>query len=280
MKKKQISRKTWRYLRTGLIVFGCLALAAAIYMASKVHDVTITEQELQEKIDEKLPLTTKSGVTINKADVRLTDALTLHAVASAEKLGQHIEGEVITTLHLVYRSGRFYTVPSEIHIERLLFNDLNVGEQTARGIGGIVGSQGVDEEIQKLEETKGLKGSVGRYLRKKKTELTDEDERGAAGGIVQEQTEALVVKGASKALTHIPVYRLPDTLKGSVIKMMITDVEIKDGAMTVYLSFWQLGLHVLVFLVLFIGLIALAIYFPAFFEVASAVIEVASVFDC
>lgn len=53
-------------------------------------------------------------------------------------------------------------------------------------------------------------------------------------------------------LNNFPVYKIPNDLKGTVAKMSLKSVEIKNGEITAHLSFWQLTKTVLLYTILFI----------------------------
>jgi hypothetical protein len=92
------------------------------------------------------------------------------------------------------------------------------------------------------------------------------DEVSVNGHVAGPRTLALTQKGLDKlaleatqsALERFPVYRLPDTFKGDVTKLVLDSVEVKDGNVVAHLSFWRLTTTVFLYGILFVVAIILA----------------------
>lgn len=275
MKKKRVHPRVKTYIRLGLIGLGALVLVGGVILASQTHDIVLTGEQIQQRIDAKLPLT-KKGITVTQAQVKLTDTLDVSLAAHGRKLGQSFDTELQATAGLHYNSGEFYLFPLRLHVERFAVNGQSTGQIAKKAVDAVTGSRTINEEIDELNKKKGVRGAVGRWLTKRRDHLADNKAETVAS--FQKKTEAWVTAGAGYTLQRVPVYRLPDNLKGAIIGMMIKDIRIADGKLIAHLSFWQLGLSVLMTLVMFAFLICLAIYCPQVFGLFLVFAEVAEAF--
>jgi len=75
----------------------------------------------------------------------------------------------------------------------------------------------------------------------------------------QKGLDMTILKAAESALERIPVYTLPDTMKGNVTRLVLDDVQVQDGSVTAHLSFWRLTKAVLAYAILFVVAIAFGI---------------------
>lgn len=222
-----------------VLVWGVLALVAVFacvggYLsATGKLDVTMTQEELQAKIDAKLPHTSEHRVTVtvSKATLDLSqDQIGLAFSASASKFGKTVLVDAQTRGSLRYEpmSGSFYFRPNE-----LKFGEIRTGDFTVR--------EGVSRFIEKWVDSPKI--VAGREQ-------------------IGETAEKLVQSGVQKAVTvaleHVPVYKLPDNLKGDLARMLLSSVEVHDGKVIAHLSFWHFTGMLLFYAVVFVLALGLA----------------------
>lgn len=224
--------------RRKVLVWGLIGLAAFLALAGvwwtlfEEHKLVFTQQELQQRIDEKLPLTTKNGVTIKSAQLNLEgDKIGLTVEASATKLKSEYAISAATEGELRYdpHRGSFYFKPDALTVLDAKVNETSVADKVDKAIDRWVTSP----RLQKHTET--LKAE--------------------AQALVQE----LVQKAAVMAFERVPVYTFPDSFKGNAARMMLTDVSVQDGSIVAVLSFWQLTLWVLLYGLVLLAAIGLAV---------------------
>lgn len=222
-----------------ILVWGVIALVAifagvgAYLSATGKLDVTMNQEELQAKIDAKLPHTSEHRVTVtvSKATLDLShDQIGLAFNAQASKFGKSVSVEARTRGDLRYEpmSGSFYFKPSALE-----FGQINLGEMNVR--------EGVSHFIEKWVDSPKLNAR--------------RDELG-------EKAETVVKSGVEKAVTvaleRVPVYKLPDNFKGNMARMLLSSVEVNDGKVIAHLSFWHFTEMLVLYAVLFVLAIGLA----------------------
>ncbi len=232
----------------GAIVVAFLIGAAGIaWNLFGLHEVKMTQSELQQKIDLKMPHMTKNGVTVSSVQLDLTgDKIGLVIVASATKLKTDfvVKAETKGTLTYNNMDGTFHFKPDELKLVDVKTN----GESVANR---------VDRLVEKWVTSKKVLDN--------KDEVTK-----AAADLVN----SMVQKSAEVTLEHIPVYKMPDTFKGNVARMFLKSVEVKDQTIIAHLSFWQFTKMLMLYgfiLVLAIGFAIAMFTCPELF-VAAAII--------
>jgi hypothetical protein len=205
-----------------------IALSGAAWTAFGTSEVALSESEIQSKIDSTMPFEVKEDITLSEVKVDLSgDKINLQFKASATKYGTTYNLAVHTTADLEYRSGegKFFFHPSLVQIDSLSAN----------------GGPAVEKATALLEKWVNPEhGQREELLAKAKTLLN-----------------AGVQKAVEATLNRVPVYTLKDDLKGSVARLAIESVEIKNGSVIAHLSLWQLSKMVLVYLALgVIGILA------------------------
>lgn len=185
------------------------------------QSITISQSELQSRIDAKMPFAAKHDVTVSKATVTLGNDITLDFVASTKKFGKEYSLNGVGKGVLTYDNGRgaFYFKPEKLELKDFKANGaaLSIGDK----VGGLL-----DKWVDSPKVTAN------------KQEIIEAAE--AAG-------QKLVQRSAEAVLAVTPVYKIPDTLKGQTIRMFLQSVEVKDGNLIAHLSLWQFTASVLLF---------------------------------
>jgi len=201
-------------------------------------EVVLAQETLQQKIDRKLPYVTHSGVSVSKVQLDLSDGkIGLAIEASATKLRNQftISAQTRGTLRYDDAGGSFYFRPDSLNITCVRLNGERLSQKAST--------------------------FIERYVDSPKINAHKEEVVAAGAELVHE----LVQSAAETALARVPVYTLPDTLKGNVVRMFVRSVEVSDGKIIAHLSFWQftkmLALYVIL-LVLAIVASAVLVRFP------------------
>lgn len=209
-----------------------LALGGIWWGLFQTHTVTFTKAELQQRIDAKLPHTTKNGVTVSKADLDLSgNKITMTIEASTVKFGSEYKVTGTTTGELRYDStrGSFYFFPDDLKVMDVQKNGNRVGAK-------------VGAYLDKLAEK-------STTLQQHKADLMAE---------AKELAQSLLTSAAQTVLERIPVYTFPDTFKGNTARMVLQSVTVTDSTIVATLSFWQLT--VMVFIWALVALAAIGLF--------------------
>jgi hypothetical protein len=185
------------------------------------QSITISQSELQNRIDAKMPFAAKHGVTVSKATVVLGNDITLDFVASTQKFGKEysLNGAGKGLLTYDNSRGAFFFKPEKLELKD--FKADGAGISIGDKVGGLL-----DKWIDSPKITAN------------KQEIVEAAE--VAG-------QKLVQRSAEAVLAITPVYKIPDTLKGQTIRMFLHSVEVKDGNLVAHLSLWQFTVSVLLF---------------------------------
>ncbi len=202
-----------RKLAWGAIFIALLfGIAGVCWNVFGLHDVKMTQAEVQQKIDLKMPFTTKNGVVVHSVALDLTgDKIGLVIVASATKLKTDFTVTAQTRGTLTYNNmdGTFHFKPDELKLVDVKTNG--------------------DSVSTKLDHL------VEKWVTSPKV-LANKDELVKAG---VELVNSLVQKSAEMTLERVPVYKMPDNFKGNIARMFLKSVEVKDQTIIAHLSFWQ-----------------------------------------
>ncbi|MFA6210696.1 MAG: hypothetical protein WC714_14795 [Candidatus Obscuribacterales bacterium] len=189
------------------------------------QSITISQSDLQSRIDAKMPFAAKHGVTVSKATVILGNDITLDFVASTKKYGKEYSLNGVGKGVLTYDNGRgaFYFKPEKLELKDFKADGagINIGDKIGDKIGGL----------------------LDKWVDSPKINANKEEIVTAAEAIGQQ----LVQRSAETVLAVTPVYKIPDTLKGQTIRMFLQSVEVKDGNLVAHLSLWQFTVSVLIF---------------------------------
>ena len=210
-----------------------IAASGTFYEVHKIHDITLTEKQVQERIDSKSPFI-KNGITIGEIHTSVGDrSVHLTAKIHGKKFGQtfsaFLEGDVIS--YYDHDRGAFYLQPQSLKINSLEIN----GDK-------------VSTKVENLIE---------RFIESEKIQ----DNKNEIGETIEDLVNHSISNSTVFTLKQVPIYILPDTLKGSAIKLFLKSIEIKDGKLILHLSVWQFTktalLWIFIFLIGFAGVVFL-----------------------
>ncbi len=185
------------------------------------QSITISQSDLQSRIDAKMPFTAKHGVTVSKATVILGNDITLDFVASTQKFGKEYSLNGVGKGVLTYDNSRgaFFFKPEKLELKDFKANGagVNIGDKVGGLLDKWVDSPKITANKQEIVEAAEVAG------------------------------QKLVQRSAEAVLAVTPVYKIPDTLKGQTIRMFLHSVEVKDGNLVAHLSLWQFTVSVMLF---------------------------------
>jgi hypothetical protein len=198
-----------------------LALGAAgLWTVSTTHDISLTANEIQSRIDGALPreIALKGpaqalvpSVIAKSATVDLKDGKVALAVALEGRLrnGKSFEIEAKARGVPKYDDGALYFEPEKVDISRLAYE----GQSASELVGRLAGKLG-DGKLRDALEAKAQK-------------LDDWAEKAADAAI-------------RKLLEERPVYRLRDDMNGAVMKAALEKIAVEGDRLNVTFSLWRL----------------------------------------
>lgn len=213
--------RTFAWIVSSVILV--LAVVGIIWAAAGgTYEKRLTVQELQGKIDAKMPFTTKNGVTISGVKLQLSPGkIDLALQASGRKLGTDWSVAASTKGEVIYPEaggGKFYFHPDDVQIQEF-------------STGGSKTSEKVGKFIDKWVSSPKIVENKGEIMQK-----------------VDKAIHDLTVKAAKTALETTPVYTFKDDYKGTVARLALEKVEVVQDAVIVKLSFWRLTMAVFTFI--------------------------------
>lgn len=219
-------------------IVAILAIGGALWSMFGVHEISMTQADIQKKIDEKMPYESKNGVKVDNVKLDLSDnklGLSVDAKATKFKTEYQLSAKTKGELRYDRNRGAFYFHPEQLHLSDVRANGTNVSEKVGKFIDKWVDSKKILDN---------------------KAELM-----AAAEDLVQ----SLVQSSAEAALTRVPVYKLQDNFKGYVVRAALERIEVRDGMVIAHVSLWQLTWTVLgwlLLLLLAIGFVILLFVCP------------------
>lgn len=224
-----------RIVRIALVCLILVSLFGIWWNFFGVHEIAMPEAELQQKIDAKLPHTTKNGITVSSARLDLSDNKTGIVVAASMtntsgpvamlKGDFRVTAQTRGELRYDPGQGAFYFHPEDVSVHKVQHNNTTIFEKNVAGkIGNIIGN------------------------------LT-----GANVNAWAQSLNSTMKAAAESVLDHTPVYTLPDNLKGNVVRAVLTKVEVRDGAVIAHISIWQFTGAVIGYAVLFVVALVLSV---------------------
>jgi hypothetical protein len=196
-----------------------LAAAGIVWGATSSFDKVLTQNQLQQKINAKLPFTAKT-VTVENVQLDLSgDKINLTFDASTEKFKSQYAVSAATTGKLRYDSSRgaFFFAPEKVALSNFTVNDHVVGARVDGLLDHLLGDSKLGQRKDAFKET------------------------------AHDVVENAVQEGTQVVLARIPLYTLKDDIKGTIIKMSLTGVEVRDHTLIAHISIWQLSMSVLLF---------------------------------
>ncbi|MDP3697396.1 MAG: hypothetical protein Q8R55_05255 [Candidatus Taylorbacteria bacterium] len=214
-------------------ILAIISSIGIIYSTNAFQDITLGEVGVQEKIDARLPLV-KNDFTVKHIKVNFTNSsLVIVVDGEGKKWGQ----EFIVSLEAqgipYYDSfkGKFYFRPQTVKVTSLKTKSEPVSAKVEKFIDRFVSSP-------KITTNKVVLGAD-------------------AEAWVHSSMENTTIW----ALKRLPIYTLPNTLKGNAFRMLLKSVEIGDDKITLHLSFWQFTkmvvMYVIILLFAIVGAIAI-----------------------
>jgi hypothetical protein len=205
------------------VALGVLAIAGALWSAFGTNRIVLTDAQLQERINRRLPREVK-GVTIERATVKIADGrVALNIEIQASALGQTFAAAASARgiPHYDAERGELFFDADDMKLE-----NFTVSNPAGR--------------VDQLGER--LSGPVGEKLTRMKA---------AAGNTI--------AAGVKAYLAARPVYRFKDDLKGMALKAAITDVAIEGNAIAIGVSLINLSVMVAVCLLVLLVIVVVVV---------------------
>lgn len=228
-----MNKRKWAWGAT--IVAAVIAVAGICWTVFGVHEISMSQTDIQAKIDEKMPATQK-GVTISDVKLDLSGdkiGLTLNAATTKFNTEYRMTTATRGTLRYDHGRGAFYFAPEELTIKDLQANGSSVSDKVS--------------------------GFIDKWVDSKKIQ----DNKAELAAKAEEVAQGLVQKSAATVLERVPVYTLKNDFKGYVVRAVLSDVEVKDGNVIAHLSLWQLTKTVALFIVSLVAAIGFMIALAA-----------------
>lgn len=222
--------KSKKVLGIAGIVVACIGVAGLLWAFIGDKKVSLTEAQLQSKIDAKMPFEQK-GVHINDAHIDLSnDRINLSFEAATQRLGTDVKMHVTTIGNMRYdqKAGAFYFEPEEVRISNVHAHGIDIG------------------------------GTVGTFVKKVGSKKIIE-KAGELAEKLDKATQSAIQQAAAAALQRTPVYKLQDDFKGQLIHASLKKVEVQDHKVIAHISIWQLTLAVIGYILLIVIGIAILI---------------------
>jgi hypothetical protein len=211
-----------------------IALIAVLLAVAGRHEITVTQNQLQERIDaalgQRLAAQERGAVpnslVISSAHLELVnDKIAVAVVASGNQFEHAVAVDAKAHGKLRYESlsGSFYFDPDTVELTKLEIDQLTVQQSVSNFIDKWVSSPKVNERKDAIS----MKAEVW----------------------VRNGLQRIAVH----QLQYHPVYTLPGTVKGHMAKMMLQRVEVKNGTIVLQMSYLRFAgwclLYALVFVV-------------------------------
>jgi hypothetical protein len=217
-----------------------IALCATLLALAGRHQVTVTQNEIQQRIDTALGQrladqqrgAVAGDLVISSARLKLADDKMAVAIeASGNKFGHAVAVNAKADGKLRYESlsGSFYFQPQSIELTKL-----EVDQGTVQ--------QGVSKLIDKWISSPTINQHKGEIATRVDVWVRDRLQRLAERG-----------------LERYPVYTLPSTLKGRTAQMLIQRVEVKNGSIVVQMSYLRFAGYCLLYTLLLAAGVALVL---------------------
>jgi hypothetical protein len=216
------------------IVVAFLAAASCIGFATKTHtlqEIKLTQEEVQGRINTKLPLE-KNGMVLSNLQVNFENQfLGVKATFQGSKWGQefNIDVDIHGMPYYEKIDGAFHFRADKVAVSKITFKGDKVSTKVEKFVDKYVDSPKLNQNASEI------------------------------GNKIEDWINRSIESTTIFVLQRIPIYTLPDTLKGNVVRMSLQSVEINDSVLILHLSFWQFTKMVLIYIVIFV--IALVVAF-------------------
>lgn len=216
---------------TALSILVAASMMGVILGVNAIHDITLTEAQIQERIDAKLPLV-KNEITIQRMRVQfLNGSLVVMPEIEGKKWKQEFLISVKANGVPYYDGpkGVFYFRPQTIEVTNLKIKGEAVSEKTKRFIDRFIDSPNINRN------------------------------KDVIGAKVEEWVHGSIESMTTGTLKRVPIYTLPDTLKGNLVRILLKSVEINDSTLILHLSVWQFTKIVMLYIAFFLIAIITAV---------------------
>jgi hypothetical protein len=197
------------YVILGVVLLVLAAGGVWYRLRSRPFAITLSAAQIQKVMDGQLPFTTDNGVTISKATIDLSgnQAVADFVLTYTNGTVYTVVGNAAGTVRYDSQSASFYINPTELRINDVSHNDFSFGQAVGSLIDYFSGSP---------EQSDARKQWLA----------------GMAGAAVQ----AVVRAAAGDLFARMPVYTLPNDKKGKAARMLLNDVQVRDGKLHLLLG--------------------------------------------
>ena len=214
--EKRMTRR--RIAWSVLIILALLFAGVGIYSAFGGEFVyRVSEAELQERIDAKLPFT-KKKIIVTQAQVTLREdnLIGVRLFMKGADQGKY-ELEVSAVGEPVYKMGEgvFYFYPREIVIEDLTRSEKSISDVVTNFADKYVTNEGLNALLKD------------------------------GAGQIEAGVKSLAESVAVKVLEGFHVYKLKDDMKGMLAQAALESVEVQSNELVITFTLWNLTLTVL-----------------------------------
>lgn len=220
MKKqgKDLPKLAWIVVFTMLV----FSITGVIFALGAVKDVSISKRQIQQMLSDTLPFE-KDGVIVSDIELTLDNqAIQLNIIAKGEKLKQKFAVNASSSGIPHYDNGKFYFKANKFTVNNFTVNNTSVNE----GVAGLISKWVDSKKINENKEQIGIQ--------------------------VEKWAERAVEQAVVYALQKIPIYTLPEDMKGRFVRIALESVEVVDNNIVAHLSVWQIGKNVILFGCLFL----------------------------
>ncbi|HEY9778384.1 MAG TPA: hypothetical protein V6C81_31775 [Planktothrix sp.] len=217
---------------------GVLVLIAIVMAFVGKHEITVTQAQLQQRIDaalnQRLAQQHDAGrddIVISSAQLQLSDStVTVSVAASGSKFKHAVDVNATAHGKLRYEksTGSFYFDPDSVDLTKLEIDRRTIKEN----------AEGLLDQLGASDERKG--------------KLSDEAE-----AWVHTKVERLAMRG----LQHHAVYTFPASMKGQAGRALLQGVEVKNGTIVLHVSYLQLVGTFLIYALVFVAAVFATVLF-------------------
>jgi len=221
-------RLGWVVFILGVFSFFAIVLS---FSTNSIQDIKLTEQEIQSKIDAVLPLE-KNGMVLSALRINLENNLVnVVATFEGERWGQEFNATIDMDGRPYYNNsaGTFHFLPEKIKVREVKFKGDTVSTKVQKFIDKYVDSPKINKNSNEI------------------------------GKQIEEWVNVSIENTMAFVFKRIPIYTIPDTLKGNVASMFLKSVEIDQDSLTLKVSFWQFTKLLLFYIIIFIVALAVAL---------------------
>jgi hypothetical protein len=206
-----MNRRVLNYILGGILLAVVAGGAFGYWFMSTPHEITLTPAQIQKVVDAKLPLTTKKGdITISKVAIDLSGNQAAANFVMSYNRGTAvytIAGTAAGTVRYDNQSASFYMHPTELHINDVVRNDTNVGDKVNNLIDRFSRSpEKAEARKQRLQE------------------------------MADAALQTVVRVAADELFERIPVYSFKNNTTGNAARIVLNDVQVRDGKLHLFLG--------------------------------------------